>query len=246
MHVSGHWSAWGAMLERRLAPSCTRSRQMDADTVLDVVDREQVTMLTIVGDSMGRPIVEAIEARSRPPRHLVGAHARIRGEHHVRRREGPALRRLPVGHGADRGHRLVRVARPGALDHRPGPGRRPRPPVQRRRPDDRVRRPPSSGVARIGGGGAVGHQGTGAASATTRTPRSRPAPSSPSTASAGRSRATWPPSRPTARIRLLGRGTMCINTGGEKVYPEEVEAVLKAHPPDRRRRRGRGAGPPVR
>jgi acyl-CoA synthetase (AMP-forming)/AMP-acid ligase II len=31
-------------------------------------------------------------------------------------------------------------------------------------------------------------------------------------------------------IRLLGRGAMCINTGGEKVYPEEVEAVLKAHP----------------
>ena len=23
---------------------------------------------------------------------------------------------------------------------------------------------------------------------------------------------------------------MCINTGGEKVYPEEVEAVLKEHP----------------
>ena len=23
---------------------------------------------------------------------------------------------------------------------------------------------------------------------------------------------------------------MCINTGGEKVYPEEVEATLKAHP----------------
>ena len=23
---------------------------------------------------------------------------------------------------------------------------------------------------------------------------------------------------------------MCINTGGEKVYPEEVESVLKAHP----------------
>ena len=31
-------------------------------------------------------------------------------------------------------------------------------------------------------------------------------------------------------IRLLGRGSVCINTGGEKVYPEEVEAVLKAHP----------------
>ncbi|MBT4519336.1 MAG: acyl-CoA synthetase [Halieaceae bacterium] len=29
---------------------------------------------------------------------------------------------------------------------------------------------------------------------------------------------------------LLGRGSMCINTGGEKVFPEEVEEVLKSHP----------------
>jgi acyl-CoA synthetase (AMP-forming)/AMP-acid ligase II len=31
-------------------------------------------------------------------------------------------------------------------------------------------------------------------------------------------------------INLVGRGSLCINTGGEKVYPEEVEAVLKTHP----------------
>jgi fatty-acyl-CoA synthase len=31
-------------------------------------------------------------------------------------------------------------------------------------------------------------------------------------------------------LNLLGRGSVCINTGGEKVYPEEVEATLKAHP----------------
>ena len=31
-------------------------------------------------------------------------------------------------------------------------------------------------------------------------------------------------------MRLLGRGSQCINTGGEKVYPEEVEEVLKLHP----------------
>ena len=30
-------------------------------------------------------------------------------------------------------------------------------------------------------------------------------------------------------ITVLGRGSVSINTGGEKVYPEEVEAVLKAH-----------------
>jgi fatty-acyl-CoA synthase len=31
-------------------------------------------------------------------------------------------------------------------------------------------------------------------------------------------------------LSLLGRGSVCINTGGEKVYPEEVEEVLKTFP----------------
>ena len=31
-------------------------------------------------------------------------------------------------------------------------------------------------------------------------------------------------------LTLLGRGSVCINTGGEKVFPEEVEEVLKRHP----------------
>ena len=32
------------------------------------------------------------------------------------------------------------------------------------------------------------------------------------------------------RITFLGRGSKCINSGGEKVFPEEVEEALKAHP----------------
>jgi len=32
------------------------------------------------------------------------------------------------------------------------------------------------------------------------------------------------------RLTLLGRGSNCVNTGGEKVYPEEVEMAVKAHP----------------
>ncbi|MBM4233008.1 MAG: AMP-binding protein [Gammaproteobacteria bacterium] len=31
-------------------------------------------------------------------------------------------------------------------------------------------------------------------------------------------------------VTVLGRGSTCINTGGEKVFPEEVEQVLKLHP----------------
>ena len=32
------------------------------------------------------------------------------------------------------------------------------------------------------------------------------------------------------KVTLLGRGSNCINTGGEKVYPEEVEMAIKGHP----------------
>ncbi|MDF1602556.1 acyl-CoA synthetase [Nocardioides sp. YIM 152315] len=32
------------------------------------------------------------------------------------------------------------------------------------------------------------------------------------------------------RLTLLGRGSNCVNTGGEKVYPEEVEMAIKGHP----------------
>jgi 3-oxocholest-4-en-26-oate---CoA ligase len=31
-------------------------------------------------------------------------------------------------------------------------------------------------------------------------------------------------------VTMLGRGSMSINSGGEKIYPEEVEAALKGHP----------------
>lgn len=31
-------------------------------------------------------------------------------------------------------------------------------------------------------------------------------------------------------LRLLGRGSQCINSGGEKIFPEEVEEVVRAHP----------------
>ena len=40
----------------------------------------------------------------------------------------------------------------------------------------------------------------------------------------------WAQVEADGTITLLGRGSNCINTGGEKVYPEEVEEALKTHP----------------
>jgi fatty-acyl-CoA synthase len=35
----------------------------------------------------------------------------------------------------------------------------------------------------------------------------------------------------TGEYVVLGRGSQCINTGGEKVYPEEVEETARRYPP---------------
>jgi acyl-CoA synthetase (AMP-forming)/AMP-acid ligase II len=40
----------------------------------------------------------------------------------------------------------------------------------------------------------------------------------------------WAEVTEAGEIILLGRGSQCINTGGEKVFPEEVEEALKLHP----------------
>ncbi len=40
----------------------------------------------------------------------------------------------------------------------------------------------------------------------------------------------WAEIEADGTVRLLGRGSQCINTGGEKVYPEEVEETLKQYP----------------
>jgi fatty-acyl-CoA synthase len=40
----------------------------------------------------------------------------------------------------------------------------------------------------------------------------------------------WCVVEPDGSLTLLGRGSVCINTAGEKVFPEEVEEALKTHP----------------
>lgn len=40
----------------------------------------------------------------------------------------------------------------------------------------------------------------------------------------------WAEVNTDGSLKLLGRGSVCINTGGEKVFPEEVEEALKRHP----------------
>ena len=40
----------------------------------------------------------------------------------------------------------------------------------------------------------------------------------------------WATVEEDGTVTMLGRGSVSINSGGEKIYPEEVEAALKGHP----------------
>jgi fatty-acyl-CoA synthase len=40
----------------------------------------------------------------------------------------------------------------------------------------------------------------------------------------------WAEVEADGTVHLLGRGSNCINSGGEKIFPEEIEGVLKRHP----------------
>ncbi len=60
--------------------------------------------------------------------------------------------------------------------------------------------------------------------------KTRRRPSARSRASGGAIPGDWAQVNADGTLHLLGRGSVCINTGGEKVFPEEVEEVLKLHP----------------
>lgn len=228
MHVSGHWSAWGAMLSGGCAV-LHPERRMDAGTVLRVVDRERVTMLTIVGDSMGRPIVDEIE---RNPGHHDTSSVLMLGS-------GGSIMSVDVKERLFAGFPSAMV-----LTEAIGSSESPAQalsvtwrgqgvaPSLRFTADDRTTVFDDSFRPVAPGSGAVGHLATKG-----RVPVGyyHDAEKSARTfVTVDGVRWALPGDMATVEadgtIRLLGRGTMCINTGGEKVYPEEVEAVLKAHP----------------
>ena len=226
MHGTAHWMAFQTLFTGGTVV-IDPSRRMDPVAIWELVAREQVNFLVIVGDAMGRPLVEALEHLD-PSVDVSCLKLLLSGGAIL----SPAVKReLAAKLSADAGRRRHRVVG----DRRSGPDgrvRRRRDPVAaavrdgtrehraHRRPPAgcgrrrRQARPPRSRADRL-------LQGRGEDAR----PRSRR-----STACAGRSPATTPASRPTARITVLGRGSVSINTGGEKVYPEEVEGALKSHP----------------
>ncbi len=227
-HASGQWSALGTLLGGGrvvLYPE----RHMDMARVLDLVAREQVVMLNLVGDASGRPLLDQLRAA---PDAVDTSSLRLLGS-------GGSLLSAEVKHGLLAALPTVltvmeaigsseapvqAIALVGATD----------PPTESLHfagrdatmvvDDDLTPIPPGSGrIGRLAttGRAPLGYYQDAAKSARTFVEidgRRWTLPGDMATVDADGS------------IRLLGRGSQSINTGGEKVYPEEVEAVLRDHP----------------
>ena len=144
-------------------------------------------------------------------------------------RKAELLRRLP---------RVQHPRRARLLGERPAGARRCRAPAAPRRPatsrsptTTRCSTTSSRACSRPGAARGLARAARRTCrSATTATPRRRRAPSRWWTACATRCPATAPVAEADGRLRLLGRARVTINTGGEKVFAEEVEQALKHHP----------------
>ncbi|MCU1429680.1 MAG: AMP-binding protein, partial [Actinomycetia bacterium] len=228
MHASGQWSVFGALLGGGAAVLYDAG-PMDYDRVLRLIEREHVVALNVVGDTNARPLVETLEAAPRAydtsSLRLLGSGGAILSRDVKERllRAIPSVLAIVEGMGSSEvPAQAVAVT---TRDDTPRPTLSFAPKAETAVFDDELR-------AIAAGSGEVGRLATRGrlplryhndAEKTART-----------FVEVDGVRWSLPGDMATidadGSIRVLGRGSLCINTGGEKVYPEEVEAVLKAHP----------------
>jgi acyl-CoA synthetase (AMP-forming)/AMP-acid ligase II len=200
--------------------------RLDADAVWDAVARERVQVCTIVGDAFARPLLAALDAA--PHRWDLSSLRAITSSGVT---WSPETKRGLLAHlpevllidslGASEGLMSRTETRDGDVIA-----------PARFKASDRVVVVTDDGALVQPGDGQVGLLGVGGAipsgyykdpdktAATFRTVAGRrySIPGDYATI------------EPDGTITLLGRGSACINTGGEKVYPEEVELALRSHP----------------
>ena len=206
-------------------------RSFDAVELLDTIEREQIRSVSIVGDAFAKPILRALDAE--PDRWDVSS-LRVMVSSGVmwsaETKQG-LLRHIPRlmmldSLGSSEAIGMATATTTAALHgracERDGPLQ-----AERLHPGARRRgRRRRAGLGPTGPGGPQGAhaarllQGPGEVGGHLRGGR-RGALLHPRRLRRGRADGT---------VKLLGRGSASINTGGEKVYPEEVEEVLKLHP----------------
>jgi 3-oxocholest-4-en-26-oate---CoA ligase len=229
MHGTG---LTGGAHRPHLAGACAvtlRADHFDADALWQVVEREKVTQIAVVGDTFARPMLAALEAAAAAgrPYDLKSLRAIVSAGVMFSREVKQGL----LGF-ADIAIHDAMAATEGAMAT--SVVSRASPPVDTanfaRNPltkvfddNDREILPGSETIGMIaaGGPGPVGYYKD-----PEKTARTFRVIDGQRYAFPG----DYAKVAADGSLILLGRGSNCINTGGEKVFPEEVEEALKAHP----------------
>jgi fatty-acyl-CoA synthase len=206
-----------------------RSRSFDADELWRTVARLRLTLLAIVGDAFAKPMLESLaraEAAGRP--HDLSSVYQILSsgvmwsaeskEAFLRYRDMTLLDMLGSSEGVGMGSKVARRGEaPTTARFQLGPH------TAVITDDGRYVEPGSGerGVLALGGPIPLGYY-------------KDPEKTAATFREIDGSRWSIPGDYATVdtdgSILLLGRGSVCINSGGEKIFPEEVEEALKTHP----------------
>src|SRR5581483_8103853 len=198
--------------------------KFDPHAVWDAVQRHKVNVLSIIGDAMARPLLEALAERAYDISSLYSFNTTpALFSPSVK---GAVIKALPSTYiseaigATESGFTGIAFLSPGE-EHRGGPTVNAGPDVIVIDDDGAVCGPGQTG--RLGRGG---HVPLGYYNDPVKTAQMFADVNGKRYAVPG----DWARVEEDGTITLLGRGNTCVNTGGEKVYPEEVEGALKSHP----------------
>ena len=223
IHGAAQWNAWSAWLGGGTVVIQSVVHHFDPVDVLDTAARHAVTSMQIVGDAFGRPLLDALDHRpvalpalrfvtsggtALSPDVRAGLHAALPGVTILDIMGSSESGRLAVAtHTATRSGGFVPSGASTVVS------------------DDRTRLVPRDDE-HVGWLATTGPIPLGYLNDPDKTAATFPEIDGARYTVPG-DRARW---RPDGTMEVLGRDASVINTGGEKVFAEEVEAVLKVHP----------------
>jgi acyl-CoA synthetase (AMP-forming)/AMP-acid ligase II len=226
MHGTGLFTAMGSMMGGGTIVTLTENKHFDPENLFETVEREGVTNMAIVGDAFGKPMLAYLDAN--PGKHkldsVVGIiSSGVMWSTEVKR---GLLRHMPNAALTDSFGASEAVGFGSSVMTADGEVKTSKFEIGSKckvfTEDGREVVPGSGEAGFIARGGAVplGYYKDPEKSEKTFKMINGERYSVPG---------DWCTVETDGTITLLGRGSNCINTAGEKVYPEEVEEALKAH-----------------
>ncbi len=228
MHGAAAWVAWQSLLGGG-AVILDVDLHLDPGAALRLAEVARADLVMVVGDAVARPLADALRAaREDDPTSLPLESLQVvaSGGAVLSPAVKAQLRTLLPGVGVLDSFGSSETGGQGRLRTADGEG----PPALVTDPDsavlDETFTPVAAGSASIGKLARRGNVPIGYWNDPERSARTFPVLDG----------VRWAVSGDDARvdadgtIQVLGRGSASINTGGEKVFPEEVEGVLKGHP----------------